>query len=128
MAKSQVQPAGKRRVLVTISKETTYITEPLRKDGYVDYVAALDQRFRRGVTPENNAAVLFWQAMGPREINPQHRDEYFKMLGIPPLPEKGDYYVPLDEYAEGREGRRETRRRRIGTRAVGRAWEQLSRP
>ena len=47
-------------LLVTISKETTYITEPLRADGYPDYVAALNQRFSQGVTPENNAAVLFW--------------------------------------------------------------------
>jgi hypothetical protein len=97
---SQGQPPGKRRVAVTISKETTRITEPLRKDGYVDYVAALDQRFRSGVRPANNASVLFWQAMGPHEIDPKHRDEYFKRLGIPPLPEKGNYSVPLDRYAQ----------------------------
>jgi len=82
----------------TISKETTYITEPLRKDGSVDYVAALNQRFSQGVTPENNAAVLFWKAVGPEEIDPQYRDKYFQMLGIPPLPEKGDYFVDLDKY------------------------------
>ena len=63
--------AGKKpRGEITISKETTYITEPLRKDGYVDYVAALNERFRAGVTPENNAAVPFWKAMGPGEIFP----------------------------------------------------------
>ena len=37
---------------MTISKETTYITEPLRADGYPDYIAALNQRCSRGVTPE----------------------------------------------------------------------------
>ena len=31
------QSESKPRVLVTISKETTYITEPLRSDGYPDY-------------------------------------------------------------------------------------------
>ena len=82
----------------TISKETTYITEPLRKDGSVDYVAALNQRFSQGVTPENSAAVLFWKAVGPGEIRPEHRNRYFQMLGIPPLPEKGDYFVDLDKY------------------------------
>ena len=51
---------------MTISKETTRITAPLRKDGYVDYVTALNEHFRAGVTVRNNAAVLFWQAMGPR--------------------------------------------------------------
>ncbi len=99
-AKPTVTPSAKPRVAVTISKETTRVTEPLREDGYVDYVAAIDRRFREGVTPETNAAVLFWQAMGPREINPRHRDEYFRRLGMPPLPEEGDYYVPLSEYAK----------------------------
>ena len=41
---------------ITIGKETTYITEPLRPDGYPDYVAALNRRASEGVTPENNAA------------------------------------------------------------------------
>ena len=95
-----VQPPKSPKILITISKETTYITEPLRKDGYVNYVAALNQRFRAGVTPENNAAVHFWHAMGPSEIGPKYRDEYFKLLGFPPLPEKGDYYVSLDKYAQ----------------------------
>jgi len=66
--KPDAQTPQKPRVLVTISTETTYITEPLRKDGYPDYVAALDQRCRQGVTAENNAAVLFWKAVGPREL------------------------------------------------------------
>jgi len=82
----------------TISKETTYLTEPLRPDGFVDYVAALNQRASQGVTPENNAVVLFWQAVGPKEIPPQYREEYFKLLGIPPLAETGDYLVPFDEF------------------------------
>ena len=80
-------------VPVTISKETTYITEPLRADGYPDYVAALNQRLSQGVTPENNAAVLFWRAMGPGEIRKERREKYFKMLDVPQPPEKGDYYV-----------------------------------
>ena len=72
----------------------------MRKDGYVNYVAALNQRFRAGVTPENNAAVPFLKAMGPGEIDAKYRDEYFRLLGIQPLPEKGDYYVTLDKYAK----------------------------
>ena len=45
--KHAAQSPSKPRVLVTISKETTYITGPLRKDGYVDYVAALNGAARR---------------------------------------------------------------------------------
>ena len=86
----------------TISEETTYITGPLRKDGSVDYVAALNQLSSQGVTPENNAAVPFWKAVGPEEILPEYRDKYFQMLGISPLPDKGDYFVDLDNYVARR--------------------------
>ncbi len=96
----QANTPAKPHVLVTISKETTYITEPLRADGYPDYVAALNQRASEGVTPENNAAVLFWKAIGwPEWVAAQDRDQFFKMLGIQTLPEKGDYYVAFYEYA-----------------------------
>src|SRR5262245_11644877 len=48
----------------TISKQTTYVTGPLTKDGTIDYAAALHQRLSQGVTPESNANVLFWKATG----------------------------------------------------------------
>jgi hypothetical protein len=88
------------KVLVTISKETTYITEPLRSNGYPDYVAALNQRLSEGVTPENNAAVLLWKAMGPKMLDDKNREPFFRMLGIPPLPEEGDYLAANDKYYE----------------------------
>jgi hypothetical protein len=81
----------------TIGKETTYITEPLRPDGYPDYVEALNQRMSEGVTPENNAAVLLLKAFGPNEIPERHRAKFFKKLGIQPLPEQGNYFVTREE-------------------------------
>ncbi len=42
---------------IPISYATTRITGPLTKNGLVDYVAAFNQHFGKGVTPENNAAV-----------------------------------------------------------------------
>jgi hypothetical protein len=86
---------------IIISKETTYITQPLRKDGTVDYLAALNERSAQGITPENNAAVPFWQAMGPGEIRPEFREEYFRRLGMAPPPEKGAYFITLENYANG---------------------------
>ena len=88
----------------TISNETTYLTEPLRKDGSVDYVSALNERYSQGVTPQNNAAILFWKAVGPEEILSEYRSRYFEMLGVPPLPEKGDYYVDLEKYLAQHKG------------------------
>ncbi len=92
---------AKPRVPFTISKETTYIVEPLDKDGYPDYVEALNRHYSKGVTPENNAAVPCWRAMGPRGLlcPPDRRAEFCKLLGIDPLPEKGDYFVSDDELA-----------------------------
>ena len=86
--------------LYAVSKETTYLTAPLRADGSVDYIAALDEELSRGVTPENNAAVLLWKVLGPKEINEKVRDQYFQKLGIAPLPETGDYLVELSEYVK----------------------------
>ena len=49
---------------ITIAKDTTKVTGPLTDDGYSDYAGAINQRLGKDVTPETNANVLFWQAMG----------------------------------------------------------------
>ncbi len=97
--KQKTKLPAKPMVRVTIAKDTTYITEPLRKDGYPDYVAALNQRMSKGVTPENNAAVLFWRAMGPSLIYEKYREKHFQMLGAPLPPENGDYFVDYEKYS-----------------------------
>src|SRR5438094_5975588 len=63
--KKEEKKATKGKGTFTIGKETTYVTGPLDKDGYIDYAAALNERLGRGVTPENNACVLLWKALGP---------------------------------------------------------------
>jgi len=99
-------PAGqapepqKPRVRVTISKQTTVITEPLRPDGYPDYLEALNRMASQGVTPQNNAMVLLVKAFGAREIRESIRAEYFKRLGIDPLPEEGEYFVGYYDYVK----------------------------
>ncbi len=93
----QPQPI-RRHPHIAVSKETTFITGPLREDGYVDYVAAINERCSRGVTPENNAAVPFWQAAGPKTLDPRIRMRYFELLGIPELPEQGDYLLDFDDF------------------------------
>ncbi|MHB8897137.1 MAG: CPBP family intramembrane glutamic endopeptidase [Thermoguttaceae bacterium] len=86
----------------TISVETTRITGPLRADGSVDYVAALNERSSEGVTLQNNAAVPFWKAVGPAEILPEFRAKYFHMLGMRPPRGKGDYFVDFDHFVADR--------------------------
>jgi hypothetical protein len=94
------QPAKDNRVKVTISKETTYITGPLRPDGYPDYIRHFDEKLRQGITPDNNATVLLLRALGPGDLPEEQRGEYIKRLGIHPLPAKGDYLVEWFTYSK----------------------------
>src|SRR5262245_24986909 len=92
-------PAPSVKPRFAIAKETTYFTAPLDKDGYVDYVAALNAHFSKGVTPSNNANLLLWQAIGPK---PEATAEYFRLLGVDPPAEKGDYLVDLYSFLQQR--------------------------
>ena len=91
---------------ITVSKETTYVTGPLRPDGSVDFIAAINERCSQGVTPENNAAVAFWQAVGPKGIKAEVRDRYFALLGVAELPETGEYLVSFDGFLPIFKGRK----------------------
>jgi RNA polymerase sigma factor (sigma-70 family) len=83
----------------TLSKETTGITGPLDKDGYVDYETALNEGLREGVTPERNANVLLLKALGPRPQGAAMPAGFFRWLGAPEPPERGEYWIDLSRYA-----------------------------
>lgn len=87
-----------RRYDITVSRETTYLLSPLHPDGTVNYVAAINQMYSEGVTPENNAAVLLIRATGPTTICSEVRDAVFRRLGMEAPSETGDYFVDLTEY------------------------------
>lgn len=83
---------------ITISKETTFIDGPLDEDGNVDYVAALNQLSSEGVTPDNNAVVLFWQAFGPGRPSERIADRFFEMIGMERPPKDGQYLIGEEDY------------------------------
>lgn len=87
---------------LTVCKEVTVITEPLLPDGRVDYLTYLNRVQGAGVTPENNVVVPLLQAIGPTCLNkePEYRREYYRLLGIPPLPEDGAYFIRPEDYAK----------------------------
>lgn len=81
--------------------QTTRIISPTLPDGQIDYLVAVDERFGRGVTPENNAAVLALRAWGRWALSPnQPTDGVTGRLGMEPLPAKGDYWVEYDDDRE----------------------------
>ena len=91
-------PAAAKPPKITVSEETTRFIEPLREDGSLDCVRLLNEIAGKDVTPENNGAVLVWQAIGPKEIPREHREKFFKLLGVPTLPDEGEYLVTLDDF------------------------------
>lgn len=67
---------------ITIGRETTYLDGPLTAEGFVDYIAALNQRQSAGVTPENNAVTLLIRAYGPEIVSDEIRTQFLKLLEI----------------------------------------------
>ncbi len=49
------------KVKITVGKDTTYITGPLNADGTVNYVAYINAKHSKGVTPRNNAGIGTFQ-------------------------------------------------------------------
>jgi hypothetical protein len=82
---------------VTISKETTYLTVPLRPDGWIDFAAVINEKCGEGVAPENNAAIPFWRAVGPNAFSAKMRVEYIHQLKVD-LPPDGNYLKSSYEY------------------------------
>lgn len=72
-----------------VSRETTYITEPLNPDGTVNYAEYLDRRMRKGVTKDNNALVLLVRAFGRDFLPPETGKQMCERLGIE-YPDKGE--------------------------------------
>ena len=93
----------------------------------MDYLAAMNERYSQGVTPENNAAVLLLQAIGPGEVSEQFRQRFFEMLGITPLPQKGPYLEPFTDYFERKTAGAEPPRRPPGSDVLDEALEERER-
>ncbi len=87
-----------RKLNFTISKETTYVTGPIDNDGYIDYVAALNERLGKGITPETNANVLIWKAIGPTPEGERMPAQFFKLMGMEEPPATGNYLVDSRQF------------------------------
>lgn len=74
---------AKKKARITIGKDTTFFTEPVNDEGYINYVAALDRKLREGVTAENNANVPIRLMLGERELSDRLKGQYYALLGIP---------------------------------------------
>jgi hypothetical protein len=86
-AAAQTVPATKPAVPFTIGKDTTLLTSPLKPDGTIDYVAAINQTLSQNVTPDNNAFVPLIAITGTsQDMLGNHADEVLKMVGAQASP------------------------------------------
>lgn len=94
--KATADPAAMRPF--TLSKETTLVTGPVRPDGTIDYVAALNERASKGVTPENNGAIPFLKAIGnERPLDAACFDKVRALLKMQ-KPAEADAFVSLRQF------------------------------
>lgn len=94
---------------IRVSKKTTYVLGPLRKDGSVDFAAAVNARASKGVTPENNAAVLIAQVVSKAELSPELQAGLYKKLGIPRTAKPKQRLLGPWEFAERTVGKKHER-------------------
>ncbi len=71
---------------IVVAHDTTYISEPLRPNGLPDYEQYILEQSRKGITPDNNAGVLLWQALWPNELDPRDYESMRAELGLKEIP------------------------------------------
>ncbi len=85
---------GKNSPLVRVSPQTTFATSPLKPNGDVDYLAYINQLHY--VPPDQNAMVDLIRIMGPDPEGYMLSPEFFRLMGIAPLPGNGNYIECID--------------------------------
>jgi hypothetical protein len=104
IASAQSTPAIKPAPPFTVARETTLLTEPVRADGSVDYIAAINQTLSKGVTPENNAFVALFEVFGTsRQTLGPNVDELLRLTGGKPSKGLWTGSLPRDETASSAE-------------------------
>ena len=84
---------------ITVSRRTTYLTEPLAADGLPDYGAAVLASLGPAPAPEDNAAVELLEVMWPLDINAADLPAVCTALGIPHVPPADPLREPMRDAA-----------------------------
>ena len=75
------------------------------KNGYMDFLGALNERLGKGVTPETNASVLIWRAIGPTPGGHKPMPaKFFKLMGMQVPPTNSDCFIGLKSFVRERLG------------------------
>lgn len=72
---------ARQQTRITIAKDTSYLTEPLDDEGYVDYGEAINLQNSKGVTQENNAVIPIRLMTGNFGLEAREK-EYCRRIGL----------------------------------------------
>ncbi len=114
----------------TVSRKTTFVMGPLRKDGSVDFAAAINAQLSEGVNSKNNAAVQLYQAFGPTSDGLEMPRAFFKELQVEPPPAEGEYLQTLGDTIRDR-GLSDQQQERLFKQqavALSRPWSRMEFP
>ena len=86
-------------IALEIGPDTTVIDGPINPDGTINYLAYLNQKLSKGVTPENNFAVDVAMVMPPAPEgwpSEAFREKVFKGLGVK-KPVEGPFITSIQD-------------------------------
>ncbi len=102
----QDQASPAKKLPFTVSAETTVVTYPLRADGTPDYVAAINEKYGKGVTPENNGFAALLEVLGTDKqsgtLPELTRARALEILGIKETPAGQATWKFLPEFLQGK--------------------------
>ncbi len=88
-------------VPLKVGPETTFVEGPMRKDGKIDYLAAINQRASQGVRTKNNSLASIARFIPPQEWQSQAvRNRVFQKLGVKKPATNGVVFESFKSYAE----------------------------
>ena len=113
---------------IRVSRETTHFDGPRRPDGSINFEGAIHNHFSEHVTPEENAAVLLYEALGP-VIDGQRVDTLlYHRLGMTQPPMGRRYFQPINEIPRLPDGSVEATQFKAALQALSLVRKAVERP
>ena len=89
--------------VLDITPQVTVLTEPTDANGDIDYVCAVNLRFSQGVSVENNAAIHYVRAIGPKPHVDALDHRIYELLGMEKPDDAGSYFQRYEQWQRERD-------------------------
>lgn len=86
-----------------VGRDTTFVLGPILPDGTIDFNAALNSRYSKGITPQENAMVILDQAFPSENESFVSEIRYHRLLGSP-IPFRKRCIVSEEDFAKQKWG------------------------